>query len=388
MELTFFLDHQCNLRCTYCYTGEKFSRRMSEDVIARGIELALAQSPRHLDVSFFGGEPLLAFDRIRYAEEYLARALARTAPLNPSLRWVVNTNAVLLTEETLAWLAPPRNASVVVSLDGPPDVHDRYRLNSAGKGTHASVLKGLDKLREREVPFQLVAVINPDTSARLGNVVEALAPLGATRITLSPNFRAEWTDASLPTLRAGLQAAANVWADSFRRGTPLQLEPFHSKVLTHLRGGMPCPARCQLGGAELCVAPSGRLYPCAQMVGEDKDSSLVMGDVFQGLDLGRIRALQHQKDRVEDTCEACELRDRCQSHCGCRHVALSGELGVITAALCEFEEAVITAADRAAAQLVEERCPAFLDYYYRPDRFRAAPGAVLTPLRRSRTSEI
>lgn len=35
MELTLFVEHQCNLRCTYCYTGDKFTRRMSSETIDR-----------------------------------------------------------------------------------------------------------------------------------------------------------------------------------------------------------------------------------------------------------------------------------------------------------------------------------------------------------------
>ena len=59
MELTLFVDHQCNLRCTYCYNGDKFSRRMSIEVVRDAIRLALGSARDGLDVSFFGGEPLL-----------------------------------------------------------------------------------------------------------------------------------------------------------------------------------------------------------------------------------------------------------------------------------------------------------------------------------------
>jgi hypothetical protein len=75
------------------------------------------------------------------------------------------------------------------------------------------------------------------------------------------------------------------------------------------------------------------------------------------------------------------LRTRCQSHCGCRHWALTRELGDISATLCEIEEAFINAADQAASVLHAEACPSFMDTYYRK-RYRAADGATLTRLRR------
>jgi uncharacterized protein len=84
---------------------------------------------------------------------------------------------------------------------------------------------------------------------------------------------------------------------------------------------------------------------------------------------------------VEETCAPCALRERCQSHCGCRHVALTGELGRINQALCEIEESFILAADEVARLLVAEGCPAFLDTYYRK-RYLPAAGSTLTRLRR------
>ena len=107
---------------------------------------------------------------------------------------------------------------------------------------------------------------------------------------------------------------------------------------------MPCPSRCMLGGEELAVAPSGRLYPCAQMVGEDDRDELCIGDVERGVDTAKVAAMQTKKERVEETCGTCALRDCCQSQCGCRHVALTGALGEITAVLCEVEGAMIAEA--------------------------------------------
>jgi hypothetical protein len=62
-------------------------------------------------------------------------------------------------------------------------------------------------------------------------------------------------------------------------------------------------------------------------------------------------------------------------------VALTGELGCINQALCEIEESFILAADEVARVLMAERCPAFIDAYYRTPH-RAAAGSVLTRLRR------
>jgi uncharacterized protein len=170
----------------------------------------------------------------------------------------------------------------------------------------------------------------------------------------------------------------------FRAGTAIAIDPLHTKILTHIRGGIPCPSRCQLAGSELAVSPSGRLYPCAQMIEEDTRDDLVVGDVFRGLDAEKLAMMQTAKDKVETTCSPCEVRDRCQSHCGCRHVALSGRLGEITAVLCETERAFIGEADRVAETLFAEKCKTFVDFYYAKE-WGPARGSKLVPLRRARS---
>jgi uncharacterized protein len=300
---------------------------------------------------------------------------------------VLNTNGTLLDEPRsramLDALRKPRLSAAFVSIDGPREVHDGHRVDAAGRGSFDRAMRGVDRLREAGVPVQLVAVASKQTARHLGDTLRTLLPLGATRISIAPNFRDDWTERDLDGLRAGLRALGDAWIERFRAGEAVAVEPLHAKILSHLKGGMPCPSRCTLGGEELAVAPSGRLYPCAQMVGEDDHDDLVIGDVLrEGLDRPKVGAMQAAKENVEETCASCALRDRCQSHCGCRHVALTGKLGEITAVLCEIEAAMIAEADRVAEVLYEEQCPAFLKFYY--ERQWRATSGQLTQLRRAR----
>ena len=381
VELTLFVDHACNLRCSYCYNGKKFSRIMPGEVMRRSVDLALANRPALLDVSFFGGEPLLQPGFIEETLAYVEATVRTKGEPRPRLRYVMNTNGTLADDRVLALLAPPRNFTVYLSLDGPAAVHDAHRVDESGQGSFAGIVANLERMRQAGIAFRLVAVVRPDTARRLGDIVRTLLDLRPAHITLGPDFRAPWTEESIADLRAGLHDAGEVWSEGFRRGPVVPIEPLHGKILTHLKQGIPCPERCTLAGHAFAVAPTGRLYPCAQMIGEDSDADLVIGTVDSGFDQGRLAQLQRAKDRVEETCAPCALRDRCQSHCGCRHVALTGELGIINQALCEIEESFILAADQVASPLVAERCPAFLDTYYRK-QYHPAAGATLTRLRR------
>ena len=138
---------------------------------------------------------------------------------------------------------------------------------------------------------------------RLGESLELLLGLGARRVTLSVNYRDEWTEKSRAELRQGLRDASDVWMQRFRAGQPLPVDPLHTKILTHLKGGLPCPSRCLLGGREFTVVPSGRIYPCAQMVEEDTREELTIGHVDTGLNAERVA--EHDVGRL--ACDAAQL---------------------------------------------------------------------------------
>lgn len=114
-----------------------------------------------------GGEPLLMKrDRFR------ALCASLRAALDPlvELHIAIQTNATLVTPDWID-LFSEFKIDVGVSLDGPPEVHDRYRVDKAGRGTYARTIKGLNVLRSAYNAGRIgkpgaICVIDPDVSAR------------------------------------------------------------------------------------------------------------------------------------------------------------------------------------------------------------------------------
>lgn len=366
MELTLFTDHQCNLRCTYCYTGEKASRRMPLDVAEQALALVLDPPPPALRVALFGGEPML---HMPYVRELVALVQQRCAAARVPLSWTVNTNATRLDDEQADFLAE-LGAHVYVSLDGEQALHDAFRVYGAGQGSYDRVIEGIARLRSRRVPFELVAVVSPRGARRLARTVAELTSHGPRAVHLSIDYTAEWEESSLADLRSGYAAVADLLLERYRRGEVVAITSFDEKIVSHVAGSAKA-SRCAFGVKELAVAPSGNLYTCAQAVKEDRDTRYVIGNVEQGIDWGKVRALRAQKERVDEACSGCGLQDRCANQCGCRQMALSGELGVVTELLCETEEALVAAADRVAETLWAEQNPAFIQRFYQ-QRWRSA----------------
>ena len=153
----------CNLRCTYCNnwrTGPDWT--MSFSVLAR-LTAAVLSDPQHDVIAFnwHGGETTLL--PISFYEKALLLQ-ARFRRPGQTVTNSIQTNGTRLTPEWARFLRD-NDYTVGVSLDGPPEIHDRYRRDVAGGPTLAQTLRGIATLREHHVPFSVIMVVDEGTLA-------------------------------------------------------------------------------------------------------------------------------------------------------------------------------------------------------------------------------
>jgi uncharacterized protein len=142
--LTLMVNHACNLRCSYCYTGAKVQRPMPLEIALRAVDRALAavSDGGKLSLGFFGGEPLIEAATILRVISYATDA-ARARRIHVEL--ALTTNGTITTEDAWAVMRHP-NLSLSVSCDGLPEVHDRHRKDRRGEGSASAVLATLKTL--------------------------------------------------------------------------------------------------------------------------------------------------------------------------------------------------------------------------------------------------
>jgi uncharacterized protein len=135
--LTLMVNHACNLRCNYCYTGAKFSSPMPSQIGIAAIDRAFASlsSGGQLDLSFFGGEPLLESIQIL---DWLAYSRKQASVTNKKVRFNLTTNGTISSREALQVMTTG-DLDLAVSFDGMPEVHDRHRRDVHGNGSSALV---------------------------------------------------------------------------------------------------------------------------------------------------------------------------------------------------------------------------------------------------------
>jgi len=359
--VTLVLTHACNLACSYCYMGDHHAASMPRDVASAGVKLAFS-SPGPVTLGFFGGEPLLELGALlSIADE----ARCRAADERRALALTVTTNGTLV-DEARAHALAERDVRVVLSLDGTRMAHDAARRTRGGESTFDAAVDAARHLGAAGIPLSVIAVVTPDNVRDLGESVRFLSSLGAARIELNPCYEASWSDADLAAWEVGLRVAADVWLARMRAGDPLLLPTFDNKLRAaaarRADGTAPDASGCALDASELAVAPSGRLYTCARLVGEDRASRFVVGDIRTGVDRARLAAFA--RGPADEACGPCVERWRCSGFCACANVAETGATDRPGGAQCWLEQTSARLADEAGHALLAERSPVFVARTY------------------------
>jgi uncharacterized protein len=145
---------QCNFRCSYCYEAFAHGKMRPETVeaIKRLIDRRLGDIGA-LQVSWFGGEPLIAKDIVFDIAEHAARR-CREHGIAP-IPGAVTTNGYLLTVPVMERLVAANQTQYQISLDGLGDAHDRTRPLMSGRGTFEKIWDNLVQLRASRCDFHV-----------------------------------------------------------------------------------------------------------------------------------------------------------------------------------------------------------------------------------------
>lgn len=158
----------CNLDCPYCFylhktelLGHQANARMSDEVLEQHIRQYIeANTGDEAVFSWQGGEPTVMglgfFERVVALQ---ARYRRRGQRIENDLQ----TNGVLLDETWVAFLAEHR-FNVGLSIDGPRELHDKYRVTKGGTPTFDRVMRSARLLAEAKVPFAALCVVNRDVA--------------------------------------------------------------------------------------------------------------------------------------------------------------------------------------------------------------------------------
>ena len=301
------ITHRCNLACTYCFAEkltEQNSVSMTSEVVRQSFDFLFKNSGdvQRLQVDFFGGEPLLAWDRVKEGVEY-ARSLEKK--FDKYVLFTLTTNATLLTDEIIEFIKD-NNISLILSLDGEEKIHDFHRRYRSGKGSFDNVLNNIEKVKQRlkKSDYYIRGTFTSQTLDIL-SVLKFYHKSGFYNVSLEPVSTTDKTEYSLDeshleSLQASYREAAKWMLGKDMSFFHFNLEMDNPLCLTRRITG------CGAGVEYMAVDPKGDLYPCHQFI-ENRDFRI--GSVFTGTD---------NPDLMDDFCKSTFYEKNLCSDCWAR----------------------------------------------------------------------
>ena len=303
------LNLDCNLACPYCYEdhfrGKSYMSEATADLLVETILNGQIAVGREVLLDFYGGEALLSIPLIRRIAGPL-RDAASAAGTKFSFNLV--TNGTLLTRPVVEELLTLGLAGARITIDGPPDIHNRQRPFVSGKGSFDVILKNLGEVCGL-IKMQLGGNFTRDNYRRFPELLDMLVEAGITPDRLSMVNFAPVT----PT-------AGEAGLGDFAMGCACTSEPWLIEASLHLREeilkrGWNTP-KLKLAGCmvefenDLIVGWDGSLYKCPAFMGWD---DLKIGTLAGGI--GDYRESHNLDVWKNEECLECPYLPLCFGGC-------------------------------------------------------------------------
>ena len=338
--------HGCNMDCEYCFAGKgDYSGKsgiMSAEVGKRALDYLVENSGtrRHLEVDFFGGEPLINWD---VCKEIVAYGRELEKKHDKIFNFTLTTNGVLIDEDVIDF-TNREMGNVVLSMDGRRSTHDRMRHTKTGGGTYDSIMDNFRALVEARTSDDpeiskdrksseyymrgTYTAYNKDFAAD----VLAMADLGFRETSIEPVVSAPDApyalhEEDLPQLYEEYEKLALEMLAREERGEGFSF--YHYTV--DLTGG-PCiykrVAGCGVATEYLAVTPTGDLYPCHQFVGDD---DMIAGNIYEGITHPEIIDIFRNNNNIytRDECRDCWARLYCAGGCAANNYHSNGDINKV-----------------------------------------------------------
>ena len=329
----------CNLACKYCYYLEKNNlyqntprHLMSDEMLEQFTrEYIEAQTMPQVLFTWHGGEPLM-----RSIDFYKkALALQKKYAHGKQIDNVIQTNGTLLTDEWCEFFAK-NHWLVGISIDGPQEYHDHYRVTPAGKPSWEKVMQGIQLLKKHRVEWNAMAVVNAYNAEhplefyhffrdngcqylQFTPIVERLTEHedGRTLASLADDREIPLADASVTPQQWG-NFLCTIFDDWVRHDVGKTFVEIFDCTLANWMGVLPgiCAYSKECGHAGV-MEHNGDVYSCDHFVfpeyklGNIRELSLI--DMLYGEKQQAFSRLKHTS--LPRQCKECDMEFACHGEC-------------------------------------------------------------------------
>ncbi|MHB8336276.1 MAG: anaerobic sulfatase-maturation protein [Ignavibacteriaceae bacterium] len=330
----------CNLDCTYCFYLEKENIypnnknwKMPDDVLEKFIkEYIKIQKTEEINFAWQGGEPtLLGVNYFKNVVE-LQTKYSNGKKINNAFQ----TNGVLLDDEWCEFFVR-NNFLIGLSIDGPKESHDKYRVYKGGQATFEKVMRGISYLKKHNVEFNTLTCVNRTNSYKPLEVYHFLKEIGSgfmqfipiverklngegeLLILVSPDSKrdAEVTEWSVEPLQYGI-FLATIFDEWVRNDVGKYFVQMFDVALESWLG-VP-QSLCVFNetcGSALAIEHNGDIFSCNHYVYPENKLGNIIENPIESIinDSKQVKFGNDKKDRLPKYCINCEVRFACNGEC-------------------------------------------------------------------------
>jgi uncharacterized protein len=317
---------RCNLECSYCFYLEKLKfvdskvKKMSFDVLKSVVNQLCSQSSQNVHFLFQGGEPMLAgLDFFKNAVKYQARYKDNRAIENS-----LQTNGMLINKKWAEFLRD-NNFLVGLSLDGPEDIQDHYRISNSGRGSWRQVMNSLELMLKTDVQVNTLSVVTDKSVKEPERLYNFFKDHGITYMQFIPCVEVDKGEANKMAPYAVdpdeygefLCKMFDLWLSDFEDGKPTTFVRFFNDLFYLYVDKQ--PPDCTLMpecGSYVVVEADGSIFSCDFFVEDEWKLGNVQDTTLPDAWLSKkqLEFGNNKANRHED-CEACKYLQYCFGGC-------------------------------------------------------------------------
>ena len=341
------MTDDCNFACSYCpQTKEKTF--IAWETITQAVEYFLPRtdSQETLYIDFYGGEPLLAFEQVRFAMELIT---AQCWQRNQMVNFTLTTNGSLLTDAMLEFFNRYR-FHLILSFDGLAQEFGRM------PGSLTDTLETIKRIhRYPGIELEINSVFSPKTISVMAESVQFMVNFGLMDITLNFSQTESWGPEGLDAMSRQLNTLCGYLRSFERRNGAMPVSNFRG---SGTGGGV---FRCSAGQNQVAISPLGELWGCALFHDYFKNrkhdpqyNDYALGNVYgvcvqeNGLDpqiTGNYMELRQNLFCAEDNaCFLCSSLSSCQV-CPVNAAYVTNGIGLIPSEKCAINRIITAARD-------------------------------------------
>ena len=360
------LTNQCNCACSYCFESRS-QEHMDLETAKDILDFVKTNGGDFSGFTFFGGEPMLEFDRI------IVPLIEYSEHSDVHTRFAMTTNGTLFDKDRIDWLVD-HDVNFMLSFDGDRKTQELSRPMRTSKSSFDAVMNILPYLLEKNSYQSIRATLIRENIPNFTDDVKWLDSIGVKDFSVLPNFFETWDAETEELFLVELSKYNKYIFETYQNGErPLLIRAYRAAfyeiplvLKTEKRrtsNNCPTAAQCGFGirgGAS--VDYRGDLYGCHH-VPMNRQSPFYIGNVYEGIDATRVEALiaGYTPEKVgNELCATCPIDKICNGGCVSNNYVMCGDVHVVPKGWCFWRKSIISAADAVMRKLADEGNELFL----------------------------